>query len=283
MYSLLTFFLLLGLATISSAEQPSTSPKTISFAAYDTAPWYIHSEQGPATGIIPHYTQQLTSQSEYSIDIIPMPYQRVIDSTSDKSIDFIASIEHPQLYKMAYPYIKLGKIAAVVYSSKPLDELIVAVGDAKAKVGILRGILPLVYKLAPKELTDRWDIVEVNTEESGFRAAQLGHLDAAILSRNAYEYLVNEEGGDNLGYAENIGFFTVFAWLPKRTKLNYHLIKIRNHIEELTHDGKIVLDWRTALNRFESARESRQKPALVNNKENIELRKLLNKLKAAQN
>ena len=280
MYKTFASLLLLSTACLAVAKQPSTPKPAINIAAYDTAPWYIHSNHSPATGVIPYYTQQLTKQSGYPINVIPMPYQRVISSTEDKTIDFIASIEHPQLYKMAYPYIKLGKIAAVVYSSKPLDELIVAVGDAKAKVGILRGILPLVYKLAPKELTDRWDIVEVNTEESGFRAAQLEHLDAAILSRNAYEYLADEEGESNVGYTENLGFFTVFAWLPKHTQLNYHLIKIRDHIEALTHSGKIVLDWRTALNRFEPATEP--KPSLVDHKENAELRKLLNKLQAAQ-
>lgn len=268
--------ILLSCPALGLAEQVIKKQKTVTFAAYDSPPWYIHSETGPATGVIPHYAQQLTGNTKYRVKVAPMPYQRIIGSANDKSIDFVTSIEHPELFKTAYPYIKLGKIAAVVYSATSLDDLLVTTGTKKAKIGVLRGITPLVYKLAPKELTDTWEIIEVSTEESGFRSAQLGRLDATILSRNVYEYLVDEEGGTNPGYAEDLGFFTVFAWLPKRTKLNYELINMRKHIEKITHGGKIVLDWRTALNRFETAEGSEQR--ILDSEENAELRKLLNKL-----
>lgn len=258
---------LLGLAELAQKQQ------TVTFAAYDTPPWYIHSDTGPATGIIPHYTQQLSSQTEYAVIMKPMPYQRVITSTEDKNIDFVVSIEHPDLFKSAYPYMKLGKLSSVVYSTKPLDDLLIS-SKQRAKVGVLRGVVPLVHKLAPKELIDSWDIVEFNTEESGFRAAQLGRLDAAILTRNVYEYLVDEEGGNNPGHVEELGFFSVFAWLPKRVKLDYELIKMRKKIEQITYDGKIVLDWRTALNRF----EGKSSTPVVDHRENTELGKLIQKM-----
>ena len=263
---------LFSLPLLGLAEKPSQQ-KTVTFAAYDSPPWYIHSDTGPATGVIPHYTQQLSAQTEYSVVMKPMPYQRIITSTSDKNIDFVVSVEHPDLFKSAYPYMKLGKLSSVVYSTKPLEDLLVS-NNHKPKVGVLRGVVPLVHKLTPKELIDKWNIIEFNSEESGFRSAQIGRLDAAILTRNVYEYLVDEAGGNNPGYIEELGFFDVFAWLPKRIKLNYELIKMRKKIEEITYGGKIVLDWRTALNRFQ---ESEQSPA-VDNQKNTELRQLLRKI-----
>ena len=264
--------LLLSLPVLGLGES-TKNQQTVTFAAYDSPPWYIHSDTDPATGIIPYYTQQLSKYTEYSIVMKPMPYQRVITSTEDKTIDFVVSVEHPDLLKSAYPYMKLGKLSSVVYSTKPLEELLVS-NDQKPRVGVLRGVVPLVHKLTPKELIDQWDIIEFNTEESGFRAAQLGRLDAAILTRNVYEYLVDEAGGRNPGYIEELGFFSVFAWLPKRVKLNYELIRMRKKIEEVTYAGKIVLDWRTALNRFE---ESEYSPT-VDNQENTQLGVLIQKI-----
>lgn len=268
--------ILLSCPALGLAEQAIKKQKTVTFAAYDSPPWYIHSETGSSTGIIPYYTQQLSSQTDYHVNMKPMPYLRVINSTEDRSIDFVVSIEHPDLFKTAYPYMKLGKLSSVVYSAKSLDNFLVTTSNKKAKVGVLRGILPLVYKLAPKELVESWDITEFNTEESGFRAAQLGRLDAAILTRNVYEYLVDQDGSRNPGYVEELGFFSVFAWLPKRIKLNYELIKMRNSIEKATYDGKIVLDWRTALNRFEGSESAL--PPQVYEKENTELGELINKI-----
>lgn len=269
--------LLLGLPLLGMTEL-ATPNQDVTFAAYDSPPWYIHSEAGPATGVIPYYTQQLSNQTGYTVSIVPMPFQRVVGSTEDKDIDFVVSIEHPLLFETAYPYMKLGKISALVYSAKPLHDLLVTEGRHKARVGVLRGIVPLIYKLAPKELTDSWDIIEFNSEESGFRAAQLGRLDAAILTRNVYEYLVDEEGISEPGHVEELGFFKVFAWLPKHIKLNYQLIKMRKHIEEISHDGRMVLDWRTALNRFEGSEKTTLGYPELNDSDNTELGELFKKI-----
>lgn len=249
----LCFILLAAIAVSTSHGDTATAiPNSINFAAYDSEPWYIRQKGDKITGIIPHYTQQLTRHIQQGVNVVPMPFQRIVHASDNPNIDFIASIEHPDLFKNAYPYIKLGKIGAVIYSQQALSDELLVNPRKKARIGVLRGVIPLIKKLTPASLHQHWDLQEFNNEESGLLAAQLGRLDAAILTRNSYEYLTDQSEPDSLGYVSDLGYFTVYAWLPKRIKLNHELIDMRNKVEQLTNKGQIVLDWRTALNNFDN-------------------------------
>lgn len=245
--SLLRIVYLLALIMLGNTAWAAEQNTEVTIAAYKNPPWYIANGQGKPTGIFPSLAQKLSDSTPYNFTIIPMPYQRVIDSLDNKNIDLIASIETASLSKIAIPYINLGQVSGMICSNQPIDDILEKSLNSKITVGILRGGKSITEHYTPPEYFKNWDIIEFNSEISGLHAVALGRIDATIVSEETYKYAVEE----NPLYADAvhskiINSYALYGWIPKDQPVSERLKAIRDAVESNNEASKHLLSTQPA-------------------------------------
>lgn len=218
---------------------PLAEQQVLRCAVYGDPPWIIN-EAGELKGVAPYYAKAFQRVTDYEIELVPMPYKRSLLSIDNPDIDFVLALEDEEISHLAEPYVRIGRIAILLYSLRPIDELMNALHPQKVSAGILRG----AEHLAEKELPP-WSRMDVNSESSSFWLVAKGRLDVTAMSRNSYEYLTEQNPDAPKGYIRDIGFADVYAWINKKRTKEQGYEMARRRVEEQTFHGKLVLDWYT--------------------------------------
>lgn len=229
------FSVLLGCAslTLVSAAEAGASP--LRFAVYGDPPWVIQ-EDGEDRGIVPYYSKKFIQNSELSIVMLPMPYKRSIHSIMSEDVDFVVALAGSELREQAEPFIRIGRLAIVLFSARPIPDLSLSDVNVVTVAG--------AEKEAQAWLPN-WNHAVVNSESIALRAAAKGRFDVAMLTRNAYEYYADQDVELQAGFVKDIGLAEVFVWVKKGSKHLARYQEAKTQIEKVSFDGKLVLDWYT--------------------------------------
>lgn len=216
--------------------------ETITIGAYNRPPWYMISKTGKPIGIFPTLAERLSSAS-LEIRIVPMPYERMINTLEGAHIDLLASVENPILVEKATPFVKIGTVSGMLFTNKPLYALLDEQSKTRPRIAVLKGMEELVAYFTPPDLYKRWDVVEMNTEAALFHATGTGRVDGSILSSRGYNYFIASSPAnyaDNT-YIDSIGTYNVYTWLPKNRKATPALLKLKEEISRISLSRKTIL------------------------------------------
>lgn len=206
------------------------------FAVYGDPPWVIQ-ENGENKGVVPYYSKKFIENSDLTITMLPMPYKRSINSITSTDVDFVVALAGPELREQAEPFMRIGRLALVLYSLQPIPDL--------SSVGVNVATIAGADKEAKKWLP-HWTPSVVNSEAIALRAAAKGRFDVALLTRNAYEYYAEKDPELQKGFIQDIGLADVFVWVKKGRKDLDKYQEVKQEIEKISFEGKLVLDWYTA-------------------------------------
>lgn len=232
----LKFWLVLVLCVMSSAALAER--EVVRCAVYDTPPWVLPAEQGYA-GVAPYYAEKFSRVAGMDIELLPMPYQRSLNSIRSQEVDFVIALPNLELREHAEPFVKIGKLAIVLFSALPMDELY-AKPVSEVSLAIVEGTDGLTAGWVPE-----WPATRVSGELRALRAAAKRRFDAVLVTRNTYEYWAEREPEIAAGHVKDVGLSQVYAWINKRRTDKAHYAEARAEIEKTSFGGKIVLDWYT--------------------------------------
>lgn len=207
-------------------------------AVYGIPPWILPAEHGYA-GVAPYYAEKYSRVAGMDIALLPMPYQRSINSIRSKEVDFVIALPNTDLRKHAEPFVKIGKLAIVLFSTLPLDELY-----ARPINEVSLAIMESTDEI-PTHWVPEWPVTTVRGELRALRATAKGRFDAVLVTRNTYEYWAEQEPEIAAGHVKDVGLGQVYAWINKQRSDKQHYADAKAEIEKSSFGGKIVLDWYT--------------------------------------
>lgn len=226
------------LALLIAVAAAMASGREIHCAVYSEAPWHF---EGIADqqGVADYYAEKFSNVSGYAIALHHMPYKRSIRSVFSDSIDFVVALSNPELEEHALPYVRIGRVALMLYSYRPIRDLY------ETPVRDVELVVMSGFEGNGDIDLPAWRYEIANSEALAVRAVARKRYDATVVTRNTYEYLIEKEPALANAYVKDIGFANVYAWMSKDKAGAEPFKDAKKIIETHSFGGKLVLDWYT--------------------------------------
>lgn len=223
-------------------NEQAVEDNTIVMSVYDAPPNIIRYEGG-VKGIAPQYIKVIGVVSDLEVTLQPMPYSRLILSSTNKNIDVTNSFIHPELEKTSEILTRNGKVKVHLVTLNGTDLYAKSINE-EVSVGITRGLSSIVQEL-DRPAHDWWDVVNVNDEQHGLRAVMLGRLDGVYVTDIAYDYFtdIDPEMSAAKYTVHDAGFLDIYLWVRKGEANKPKYQRLKKIVSRMTFNGGLPIKW----------------------------------------
>jgi len=178
------FFLILLLLGISSLCSAQEMP--LRAALPQLAPW-SYMERGEPNGIIPEILQKLAEKLNEPIDIIVVPYSRMMQMRNHGETDLFVSIQSASNISAGELIADIYPIHSVIFANKKRYAAFKA-GQEPLKIASIRGAL---YNKNLQDI-EKYDLILSNNHEHSIRLVLAGRVDGIAGPLNQLAFLLDQ-------------------------------------------------------------------------------------------